>query len=82
MIVATLIASIESAKVHCEWHNHNYASYQHTREKIKKFINDKSFEGKDFEIATLKDNFILQFVNKLFKREISYLYHDIQPELS
>ena len=60
MIIATLIASIDNAKVHCEWYNDNYTSYQHTREKIKQFIRDKSFETRDFEIATLKDNSILQ----------------------
>ena len=60
MIIATLIASVDDSKVHCEWYDADYSRYQAVREKIKQFLNEKSFMSDDFEVLTIKGNLILQ----------------------
>ena len=60
MIIATLIASVDDSKVHCEWYDDDYARYQTVREKIKQFLNDKSFMSGDFEVVSLQGNLVLQ----------------------
>ncbi len=62
MIVATLIASIEDAKVHCEWYKETFVRYETIRIKIKRFLEDRDYMKDEFELIKMKENLWIHFM--------------------